>query len=147
MGVHFKKRNSLESVIDFLSIIFNVHQLWIDILKAFSQLLTNCDYLIQGMMRKLAQKLFNQSILAKLVNKLEEEIFDSPHPSIPICDEKRKELAMVRICEVSSNLGRILSYCQNTMLNKQLIYCLIDVIAVEVFPEFFPNSENSLEKR
>lgn len=134
----------VESAIYFLTSILNIHKVLIRIFTAFVRFLPDADNLIYELIRKFLHKVIDESILAKLITELEEKVFD-PNPTSPLSNEeltKRRELAASRFESINKNLGKILSCLQNPILNKHLVYCLIDVIAVEIFPELNLNAKD-----
>lgn len=134
---------TVDSAIYFLASILNIHKVLLRILDKFIRFLPDADNIICAMIRKLLEKVIDEYVLAKLINELEEKVFD-PSPSIPLNNEEltmRRELAATQIESVNKNLRRILSFLQNPVLNKHLVYCLIDVIAIEIFPELNLNAK------
>lgn len=130
-------KSSVDSAIYFLASILNVHKFILKLFIGFVQILPDADRIIDGLIIKFIQSVISEPILAKLITELEEKIFDSNPSTTPTHDEliKRRELAMSRIKSVNGNLTNALSLLQNPVINKHLVYCLIDVIAVELFPE------------
>ena len=129
--------STVDSAIYFLTSILNINKVFLRIINAFIRFLPDSDNIICELLRKLLHKIIDEAILAKLINELEEKVFD-PSPTNPPSNEeltKRRELAATRINDVNQNLSKILTFLQNPVLNKHLVYCLIDVIAVEIFPE------------
>lgn len=131
-------KSSVDSAIYFLASILNIHYLLLKAFRSFIRFLPDADNILCGLIRKLLHKLIDEATLAELISELEEKVFDTK-PSIVATSEElqtRHELATKRIESVNKNLGKILNFLQNPVLNKNLIYSLIDVIVVEMFPEF-----------
>lgn len=126
--------STVDSAIYFTATVLNIQKV-LRPLNAFLRLIP--DNVICELIRKLLYKVIDESTLAKLIKELEEKVFDSSSTSPPSNEEltKRRELASLRIQNVHKNLGRVLTFLQNPVLNKHLVYCLIDVIVVELFPE------------
>lgn len=131
-------KTTVDSAIYFLASILNANSVLLRILFGFLRLLPDGDNVILQLMRKFLNKTINQQVLAILIHELEEKIFNTKQPKKTTNEELRKryEQAFDRLEGVNKNLGKVLSYLQYPVLNKQLVYCLIDVIIVEVFPEF-----------
>lgn len=130
-------KSSVDSTIYFLASILNVHRVLLRLFNGVVRMLPDGDNIICELLRKFLFKIIDEPIAAKLINELEEKVFD-PNPTNPPSNEeltKRRQLAATRIENVNKNLGKILTFLQNPVLNKHLVYCLIDVIAVEIFPE------------
>lgn len=137
-------KSSVDSAIYLLSSILNIPKIFLKFLVGFVRLLPDSDRIIQGLVTKFLRSIISESILAKLINELEEKVFDSTPSTKLTADElkQRMELASTRIESVNRNLPKILSFLQNPVLNKHLVYCLIDVIAVELFPELNANAKD-----
>ncbi|CRK86357.1 CLUMA_CG000202, isoform A [Clunio marinus] len=132
-----KLKTSTQSAITFLVSILNINDIIVRIVRGFFSLLPDSDFIIIELVRKLLHKIINQTILAKLIDELKEKIFDS-NPTVDPTDvelNKQRHLAMVQVSKVNKNLGNILCLLQYPLLNKQLAYCLIDVVIAEIFPE------------
>lgn len=131
-------KSSVDSAIYFLASILKIHRVLLKGFRSFVRFLPDADNIVCGLIRKLLHKLLDEATLAELINELEEKVFDSKPSTVATNEEllKRHELATKRIESVNKNLGKILSFLQNPVLNKHLVYCLIDVIVVEIFPEF-----------
>lgn len=131
-------KSSVDSAIYFLVSILNVHQVLLQAFRSFARFLPDADNMVCGLIRKVLHRLIDEATLAELIGELEEKVFDAKPSAVDTSDElqKRHELATTRIESVNKNLGKILSFLQNPVLNKHLVYCLIDVIVVEIFPEF-----------
>lgn len=130
-------KTAVDSLIYFLESILSVHSIVLRLAVGVLKFFPNADNIVCELTRKFIDKIFNQAILASLINELEEKVFD-PKPSTPPSKDeltKREELAMIRIRNVNKNLGNVLSHLQNPVLNKNLMYCLMDKIIVELFPE------------
>lgn len=71
-----------------------------------------------------------------------EKIFGDSTPA-PSAQEltKRRELAHERLESLKSGTGETLNYLQSPILNKQLIYCLLDIIIAELFPEIIDEKD------
>lgn len=126
-----------ESAMYFLSSILNLHETLLRIFNFFLRFLPDANSIICKLIRNFLHKNINQNILAKLVRELEEKVFDPKPPANPSKEEllTRKNLATTRIENVHKNLGKTVSYLQYPVINKHLMYCLVDIIIVEIFPE------------
>lgn len=129
--------SSVDSAIQFLASILNVHKILLRLFIGFVKILPDADKIIRALITKFLYSVISEPILAKLINELEEKIFDPTPSTMPSNEEltMRRELASTRIGTVNKNLMKTLAFLQNPVLNKHLLYCLIDVIAVELFPE------------
>lgn len=126
-------KTAVDSAIYFLASILNVNTLLLRICNGIFRILPDAERIVRGLIRKIIDKNINEIILAKLIGELEEKIFDSK-PSNTQSNETRK-LATTRIESINKNLGKILSYLQYPIMNKHLMYCIVDIIIVEIFPE------------
>jgi PXA domain len=128
---------AVDSATYFLNSILNVHKIILRLAIGVLQFLPDSENIILELIRNFLHRIINESVLATLINDLEEKVFDTK-PSIPASNEEllqRQQLAMARIENVNKNLGKTLSHLQNPILNKNLMYCLMDIIIVELFPE------------
>ena len=131
-------KSSVDSAIYFFASILNVNKVILRIVNGVLKMLPEADHIINQLIRKFVRKTLDEATLAKLINELEEKVFD-PNPTVqPSASEltTRRLLAESRLESLNRNSVKILSFLQNPVLNKHLVYCLIDVIAVELFPEF-----------
>lgn len=129
--------SAVDSAIYFLSSILNINKIILRLLKGLVSLLPDADNIVSQLLTRFLEKLLSQEVLAKLINELEEKIFEDP-TNPPTQDEQKKrfELATSRLASVNKHSVKILSFLQNPVLNKHLAYCLLDTIAIELFPEF-----------
>lgn len=130
-------KSSVDSAIYFLASILNVNDIILKVFTGIVRILPDADNIICALIRKFIDTIITPTIAAKLVTELEEKIFD-PNPSITPSDDElneRRELAKARIGGINKHLVKTLSFLQNPVLNKHLVYCLIDVIVAEIFPE------------
>lgn len=141
-------KSSVDSAIYFLASILNVSDIILKVFTGIVRILPDADNFICALIRKFIHTIITPTIAAKLITELEEKIFD-PNPSItPTADElhKRRELALARIEGINKHLVKTLSFLQNPVLNKHLVYCLIDVIVVEIFPELHCHAKDWIKK-
>lgn len=131
-------KSTIDSAIYFLASILNMNKIVLRLLNGLLRLLPDADNIICRLLEKFLAKTLSQPILAKLINELEEKVFDSDPTNQPTKEEllKRHQLASSRLASINKNSVKILSFLQNPVLNKHLVYCLFDIIAVELFPEF-----------
>lgn len=130
-------KTTVESVIYFLASILNVNDILLRLFNGFLRFFPSANSIIEELVRKFLHKIINQSILAKLISELEEKIFDTKPTNPPSHEElsKRRNLSAARLEVINKNLPKIHSYLQYPTLNKHLMYCLIDILIVELFPE------------
>lgn len=126
-------KTTVDSTIYFLSSILNVHKLLLRLCYGVLRILPDAEQIIRGLIRKLINKNVNEIIIAKLIGELEEKIFDSKTTNTP--KDETRNLATTRILSINRNLGRVLSYLQYPIMNKHLMYSIVDIIIVEIFPE------------
>lgn len=130
-------KSASDALLYFMDSFLDLHKLLMKVATRVIEFLPDSDNIILELIRKLFSKVLNESMLAFLVKELEEKVFDSKPSTPPSKDElqKRHKLAESRIENVSKSLGKILCHLQNPVLNKNLMYCLMDLIIVELFPE------------
>lgn len=130
-------KSAAESAIYFLASILNVPKVLLRATYGALRVLPNADDIICGVISNFLRKTLDQPVLAKLINELEEKVFDTDPTDPPCLEEleRRHNIAIARLGSINKNSVKILSFLQNPVLNKHLVYCLIDTIAVELFPE------------
>lgn len=126
-------KTTVDSAIYFLASVLNIHTFLLRLCHGIIRILPDAERIILGLIRKLIEKNVNETLLAKLIGELEEKIFDAK-PTKPSTNQER-ELAEYRLLGISKGLGKVLSHLQNPIMNKHLIYCIVDIILVEIFPE------------
>ncbi|CAG9798122.1 unnamed protein product [Chironomus riparius] len=131
-----------QSFLYFLAEIIKFNDIILRIATGFLNFLPNSDMLICLSIRKIAEKLINQAILAHLIKELEEKIFDQKSKQQSSIKELigRKNLAMERLDKIKDGLSNNLVLLQNPVFNKNLAYCLLDTIIIEAFSELDPNT-------
>jgi len=131
-----------QSFLYFLAEIIKFNDIILRIATGFLNFLPNSDMLICLSIRKIAEKLINQAILAHLIKELEEKIFDQKSKQQSTKTEliDRKRLAMERLDKIKDGLSNNLVLLQNPVFNKNLAYCLLDTIIIEAFSELDPNN-------
>lgn len=134
-----------QSLLYFLAEIIKFNDLILRIVTGLLNALPNSDLIICMSIRKLVEKLVNQSIMAHLIKELEEKIFDDKDKSQPTLKElsDRRNLAMERLDKIKNGLSNNLMLLQNPIFNKHLAYCLLDTVIIEAFKELDPNSAGS----
>lgn len=133
-----------QSLLYFLAEIVGFNEIILRTFTGILNYLPNSDKLICLSIRKIAEKLINQAIIAHLITELEEKIFDQKpkvHPTQKELND-RKILAMERLDKIKSGLSNNLVLLQNPVFNKQLVYCLLDTLIIEAFSELDPNQNN-----
>lgn len=130
-------RSATESVVYFLASILNVPKVVLRATYGALRVLPDADDIICEVIKSFLLKTLDQPTLAKLIKELEEKVFDTDatDPPCPEELERRHNLAITRLEGINKNSVKILSFLQNPVLNKHLVYCLIDTVAVELFPE------------
>lgn len=131
-------KTAVDSLIYFLESILNIRNITLRLAVGIVKFFPNADSIVCELARKfLHQKIINQEILANLINELGEKVFDSKPSNTPSKEEllKRREKAEIQIQNINKNFGKVLNHLQNPVLNKNLMYCLMDKIIVELFPE------------
>jgi hypothetical protein len=135
------KTTPAQSLLYFLSKIVKLNDILLRIVIGTINFLPNSDNLVCMAIRRVTEKLINQAILAHLINELEEKLFDSKPQHRPTQEEllARRNLASERLDKLKSGLSANLLFLQNPILNKHLVYSLLDVLIVEGFNELNPN--------
>lgn len=79
--------------------------------------------------------------LTLLITNVEQELFGvkKPDPSITELLEQQRQ-AKKRLSKISSSFATVADTIQSPSLNKQLMYCLFDMIVAELYPELEINS-------
>jgi hypothetical protein len=125
-----------QSILYFFTKIINIHDIILRIISFFINYLPDSDAIICAIIRKIANKLINQAILAHLLKELEEKIFE---PKVMTSTkeelEEKLNLAAGGLEKIKKGLSKNLFYLQNPILNKLLVYSLLDVIITEGFNE------------
>jgi hypothetical protein len=130
-------KTASDCLLYFMDSLLKLHKVLMKLACGVVELLPDSDNIILELIRKFLRKHLSEAILATLVRELEEKVFDSK-PSLPPTPqelEARKSLAKTRIEAINKNLTTVHGHLQNPVLNKNLFYCLLDLIIVELFPE------------
>lgn len=86
----------------------------------------------------LQNKRFNPSLLPFLHNK--DHLFGPKQPNpTPAELLERQRQAKLRLESIRPGLSAIIDVLQSPPMNKQLMYSLLDMVLVELFPELDPN--------
>lgn len=74
--------------------------------------------------------------LTLLVKTIDEQLFGDkkPEPSFTELLEQQRQ-ARNRLSKISTNFASVADTLQSPTLNKQLMYCLLDMIIAEIYPE------------
>jgi hypothetical protein len=128
---------NVDCIMHFLSSILKVHNLILRIIKGIFNFFPSSNKIIHKSLEKVLKKSLDQVILAELIKELECKLFSDKQEESPSKEEltERQKLAMTRIVALNRNLKRVFQHLQNPVLNKHLMYCLVDLLIVEIFPE------------
>ncbi|KAG5676344.1 hypothetical protein PVAND_006186 [Polypedilum vanderplanki] len=134
-------KNPTQSLIYFLAKIVKFHETFLRLIVGILNFFPHSDKLVLMSIRKICEKLVNQAILSHLICELEEKLFDSKptHRSTQEEQNARRHLAIERLDKLKNGLSSNLLLLQNPIINKHLIYSLIDVLIIEGFNELNPN--------
>lgn len=94
------------------------------------------DLLLCKGIDKLLRMAIYEPRLTLLVKTIDEQLFGvkKPEPSITELLEQQRQ-ARNRLSKISTNFGTVADTLQSPALNKQLMYCLFDMIIAELYPE------------
>lgn len=98
---------------------------------------TTVDLLLCKGIDKLLRIALYEPRLTLLVATVDEQLFgnkEKPEPSVTELLEQQRQ-ARNRLSKISNNLASIADTLQSPALNKQLMYCLLDLIVAELYPE------------
>lgn len=131
-------KSNVDCVMHFLSSILKVHQVILRITKGVFNFFPDSNKIIHKSLEKVLKKSLDQVALAELIKELEVKLFNETYEAPASKEElnERQKLAMTRIVGVNRHLKRLHQHLQNPVLNKHLMYCLVDLLVTEVFPEF-----------
>ncbi|KAG4066493.1 hypothetical protein HA402_007129 [Bradysia odoriphaga] len=110
------------------------------IVKFILALINISQKFIDGIINLLIDKLIKFGLyeprLTVLINELENQLF-GPKQTDPSITEllERQRQAKLRLEKVRKGLGNIADILQSPALNKHLMYCLFDIIVLEIYPE------------
>lgn len=129
-----------QSLLYFLAKIIKIHPILLRIVTGCLQLLPDSNSLVLMAIRKLSNRLISQEMLARLIKYLQTELFESKSRRYTQQEMiERKDLACQRLDKLKNGLSSNLKLLQNPILNKHLVYSLLDVILIEAFPELNPH--------
>lgn len=91
--------------------------------------------LYKGLDKLLCMALYEPR-LTLLITTIEQEIFGikKPEPSFTELLEQQRQ-ARKRLGKISDKFALLADTIQSPTLNKQLMYCLLDIIIAELYPE------------
>lgn len=95
------------------------------------------DLLLCKGIDKLLRIALYEPRLTLLVTTVDEQLFGNkkkPEPSFTELLEQQRQ-ARNRLSKISTNLASVADTLQSPALNKQLMYCLFDIIIAELYPE------------
>lgn len=89
---------------------------------------------------KLLRMALYEPRLTLLISTIEEQLFGEkkPDPSLTELLEQQRQ-AKKRLAKISKKFGNLADTLQSPTLNKQLMYCLFDIIVAELYPELDSN--------
>jgi hypothetical protein len=123
-----------KSFLYFLAKIIKINPIILRVVTGIAQFLPDTNSLVLNTIRKLVNHLVNQEIVAYIIKQLQTEIFESKsHRYNQEELGERKKLAFERLENVRVDLFENLIFFQNPILNKHLVYSLLDVIVNEAF--------------
>lgn len=121
--------NHVDTLLYFLTSIMSLSDFALRIVKGIFNFFPDSNRIIYKYLDRSLKKACDQIVLAALITELQEKIFDDNPESKKI----REKVALERI--ENKNVRKAMSHFQNAVLNKNLMYCLLDVIVSELFPE------------
>lgn len=122
--------NHVDTLLYFLTSVMNLGDFPLRIVKGIFNFFPDSNKIIYKYLDKSLKKACDQSILASLIAELHEKIFDENS------EKNAKILEKILLTKIENkNARKALKYFQNAVLNKNLMYCLLDVIVNELFPE------------
>lgn len=126
-----------QSILYCLAKIIKIHPLLLRIVTGITQLLPDSDSLVLMAIRKFVNRSISQEAIARLIKYLQTQLFDTTKVRryTQLENLERKNLAFERLEKIKSGLSHNLKLLQNPILNKHLIYSLLDIIITEAFPE------------
>lgn len=95
------------------------------------------DLLLCKGIDKLLRLALYEPRLTFVVRTVDEQLFGNnkkPEPSFTELLEQQRQ-ARNRLSKISPNFGCVADTLQSPTLNKQLMYCLFDMIIAEIYPE------------
>lgn len=95
------------------------------------------DLLLCKGIDKLLRIALYEPRLTLLVTTVDEQLFGAnkkPEPSFTELLEQQRQ-ARNRLSKISTNFASVADTLQSPALNKQLMYCLLDIIIAELYPE------------
>lgn len=95
------------------------------------------DLLLCKGIDKLLRIALYEPRLTLLVRTVDQQLFGDnkkPEPSFTELLEQQRQ-ARNRLSKISTNLASVADTLQSPALNKQLMYCLFDIIIAELYPE------------
>lgn len=95
------------------------------------------DLLLCKGIDKLLRIALYEPRLTFLVRTVDEQLFGhnkKPEPSFTELLEQQRQ-ARNRLSKISTSFGNVADTLQSPTLNKQLMYCLFDMIIAEIYPE------------
>lgn len=95
------------------------------------------DLLLCKGIDKLLRIALYEPRLTLLVRTVDEQLFGhnkKPEPSFTELLEQQRQ-ARIRLSRISTSFGNVADTLQSPTLNKQLMYCLFDMIIAELYPE------------
>lgn len=95
------------------------------------------DLLLCKGIDKLLRIALYEPRLTLLVRTVDQQLFGDnkkPEPSFTELLEQQRQ-ARNRLSRISTNLASVADTLQSPALNKQLMYCLFDIIIAELYPE------------
>lgn len=95
------------------------------------------DFLLCKGIDKLLRIAVYEPRLTLLVKTIDQQLFGDnkkPEPSFTELLEQQRQ-ARNRLSKISSHFGSVADTLQSPTLNKQLMYCLFDIIIAELYPE------------
>lgn len=107
------------------------------ILGLINILKSTVDLLLCKGIDKLLQLALYEPRLTLIVRTIEEQIFQEdkkPEPSFTELLEQQRQ-ARNRLTKISPKFASVADTLQSPTLNKQLMYCLFDMIIAELYPE------------
>lgn len=98
------------------------------------------DALVCKGIDKLLRMALYEPRLTLLITTIEEQLFGTKKPDpchVELLEQQRQ--AKQRLYRISPQFGRLADTLQSPALNKQLMYCLFDLIVAELYPELDSN--------
>lgn len=94
------------------------------------------DLILCKLIDKLLRIAVYEPRLTLLVRTIDEQLFGvkKPEPSFTELLEQQRQ-ARNRLSKISTNFASVADSLQSPTLNKQLMYCLFDMIVAELYPE------------